>query len=155
MEVSKNNESKLYEIYRRKDLLLDELLSITQRVVSLLSEDNIENLNAELIASLINERGQVIWTLEQLELEAEPLRREADNGFILLYQKHMDRMAMVFEQVMESDRTQYPIMQKHIGVLRKQLQDARNAQKMEQAYQSNNPYEQQENEHPRFLDTFK
>ena len=147
--------NKLYEIYNNKDFLLDELQDMTKRLVNLLAEENIDDLNAEEIADLIDNRGKVLWTLDQLELEAEPLKQNADDDFRIYYQSHMDKLAKIYSHVMEIDRTQYPIIQKHIELLHRQLQDSRNAQKMEQAYQQNNPYDQQEKDHPRFLDTIK
>ena len=148
-------DENLQKIYHHKDVLLNELQRMSTQIGLLLSQEDVDELNTERILELIKNRGQVLWTLDKLEQEAEPLRREAGEDFQAFYRAHLDKLALIYEQVMAADRTQQPKIQKHMNVLRKQLQDARNAQKTEQAYQSSNPYEQQDQGSPRFLDTFK
>jgi ABC-type phosphate transport system auxiliary subunit len=148
-------DTRLWEIYRHKDSLLDELLDMTRRMIRMLNKNNIEDLEVQRAAELVHNRGQVIWTLEQLEKEAEPLRRICGDAFRTEYEKHIEKQIKVYEMVMELDRSQHSVIRKHLGALKKQIRETQNARKMEQVYQSNNPYNQDNQGESTFLDTLK
>jgi flagellar biosynthesis/type III secretory pathway chaperone len=154
-ESRQEQEARLRGIYRQKDGLLDELLDMTRRVVRMLDKANVDDLEARGAAELIRSRGQVLWTLDQLEKEAAPLRLTFGDVFQPEYDKHMERLAKVYETVIELDRAQYSAIHKHMNTLKKHIRETQNARKMEQMYQNNNPYNQDNQGESTFLDILK
>ncbi|MDR1205346.1 MAG: hypothetical protein LBL26_07680 [Peptococcaceae bacterium] len=154
-ESRQEQEARLRGIYRQKDGLLSELLDMTRRMIRMLDKENVDDLEARDAAELIRNRGQVLWTLDQLEKEATPLRLIFGEMFQPEYEKHMEKLAKVYETVMELDRSQYSIIHKHMNALKKHIRETQNARKMEQMYQNNNPYSQDNQGESTFLDIFK
>jgi hypothetical protein len=148
-------EARLRGIYRQKDSLLDELLDMTRRMVRMLDKDNTGDMETERVVELVRGRGQVLWTLDQLEKEAAPLRRSLGDAFQPEYAKHMEKLVNVYEIVMELDRSQYPVIRKHMNTFKQYIRETQNARKMEQVYQGNNPYNQDNQGESTFLDTLK
>jgi flagellar biosynthesis/type III secretory pathway chaperone len=140
------------DVHRRQ--LLDEMLDMTQRMVRMLNEEDAEGLQAQAVAELVRHRGQVLWTLERLDKEAASLGL-TDDAFHLAQERYRQQCIRVLETVMKMDQSQYPVIQKHMRVLRKQIQETQNAKKIEHAYQKGHLYNAEDGDLPMFLDIHK
>jgi flagellar biosynthesis/type III secretory pathway chaperone len=150
----KNPTVRLGEIDVHRRQLLDELLDMTRRMVRMLDKEDVDALQAQAVAELVRHRGQVLWTLEQLDKEAVSLGL-TDDAFRLAQERYRQQYIRVLETVMKTDQSQYPMIQKHMRVLRQQIQKTQNARKIEYAYQESHLYNAGDGNLPVFLDIHK